>query len=68
MNIAILLAKLIECANQPEDIQTTEYQSRVVIHNEENDLFPFDIDRIEITNICSEWMVEIYSRKALKWN
>ncbi len=66
MNIAILLSKLIECANQPEDIQTTEYQSRVVIHNEENDLFPFDIDRIEITNIFSEWMVEIYPKKVLK--
>lgn len=64
MNIAKTLGILIEYANQNEYIQTTDYQSRVVIHNEENDLFPFNIDRIEMTCICSEWMVEIYPKKV----
>lgn len=63
MNIAKTLGLLIECANQPDDMQTTDYQSRVVIYNENNDLFPIDIDKIEISCICSEWLVEIYPKK-----
>jgi len=63
MNVELVLDKLIEAVTQGEEVQTTDFGSRVVIHNHENELFPFDIEKIEISCICSEWVIEIYPKE-----